>query len=72
MNTIKVDSSITPVIHPPRDVPVSLKDKIKDELDHTEKQGVVVKQKDPIDWENSMIAVKKPNNIRMCLPQGFE
>ena len=35
--TIKVDSSISPVVHPPRKVPVSLKEKIKEELDRVEK-----------------------------------
>ena len=35
-HTIKVDQSIPAVVHPPRKVPVSLKDKIKDELDRME------------------------------------
>ena len=30
--TIKVNSSISPVVHPPRKVPISLKEKIKEEL----------------------------------------
>ena len=40
---IKVDSSISPVVHPPRKVPVSLKERIKEELDRMEKAEVVVK-----------------------------
>ena len=42
-HTIKVDSSIFPVVHPPRKVPVSLKEKINEELDRAERAEVVVK-----------------------------
>ena len=71
-HTIKVDSSISPVVHPPRKVPVSLKEKIKEELDRMEKAEVVVKQKQPTDWVNSMVAVVKPNKRRICIdPQDL-
>ena len=66
-HTIKVDSSISPVVHPPRKVPVSLKEKIREELDRMEKAEVVVKQKEPTDWVNSMVAVVKPNKLRICI-----
>ena len=42
-HTNKVDSSIFTVVHPPRKVPVSLKEKINEELDRAEKAEVVVK-----------------------------
>ena len=42
-----------------------LKEKIKDELDLMEKAGVIVRQTEPTDWINSMVAVVKPNNIRI-------
>ena len=66
-HTIKVDPSIPAVVHPPRKVPVSLKDKIKDELDRMEQTGVIVRQTEPTDWVNSMVAVVKPNKIRICI-----
>lgn len=66
-NTIKVDSSISPVVHPAREVPVSLKEKIKEELDRIEKAEAVVKQKESTDWVNSMVAVVKPNKLRICI-----
>ena len=66
-HTIKLDPSVPPVVHPPRKVPVSLKEKIKDELYRMEKAGVIVRQTEPTDWVNSMVAVVKPNKIRICI-----
>ena len=63
---IKVDSSISPVVHPPRKVPVFLKEKIKEKLDRMQKAEVVVKQKELTDWVNSMVAVVKPNKLPIC------
>jgi len=66
-HTIKLDPGIPPVVHSPRKVPVSLKEKIKGELDRMEKAGVMVRQMEPTDWVNSMVAVVKPNKIRICI-----
>ncbi|MCG7877651.1 MAG: RNase H-like domain-containing protein, partial [Candidatus Thiodiazotropha endolucinida] len=66
--TIKTDPSIKPVIHPPRKIPVSLKDKVKMELQKMEKEGIIVKQTQPTEWVNSMVAAPKPNGkIRICI-----
>ena len=66
-HSIKVDPRIPAVVHPPRKVPVSLKGKIKDELDRMEQTGVIVRQTERTDWINSMVAVVKPNKIRICI-----
>ena len=66
-HSIKLDPSLPPVVHPPRKVPVSLRGKIKDELDRMEKAGVVVEHTGPSDWVKSMVAVVKPNKIRICI-----
>ena len=63
----QANPSVPPVVHPPRKVPVSLRGKIKDELDRMEKAGVIVKHTEPSDWVNSMVAVVKPNKIRICI-----
>ena len=55
------------MVHPPRKVPVSLKEKIKEEIDRMEKAKVVVKQEEPTDWVNSMVAVIKPKKLRICI-----
>ena len=32
-----------------------------------EQTGVIVRQTEPTDWVNSMVAVVKPNKIRICI-----
>ena len=66
-HNIKIDLTVTPVIHPPRRVPIALKDKVKQELDRMEREGVVVRQTDPTPWVNSMVTVVKPNKVRICI-----
>ena len=66
--TIKVDPSVKPVIHPPRKVPISMKEKVKTELLRMESEGVIKKQTEPTDWVNSMVVVPKPNGkVRICI-----
>ena len=66
--SIKVDPSVKPVIHPPRKVPISMKEKVKSELLRMESEGVITKQTEPTDWVNSMVVVPKPNGkVRICI-----
>ena len=62
-----MDPSVPAVVHPPRKVPVSLKEKIKDELGRMEQTGVIVRQTEPTDWVNSMVAVVKQHKICICI-----
>ncbi|CAC5369352.1 unnamed protein product [Mytilus coruscus] len=49
-------------------MPVSLKGRIKTELDRMLKLGVIVKQKEPTAWVNSMVTVVKSNgDVRICI-----
>ena len=65
---IEVKEDASPVIHPPRTIPASLRDKLKDELDAMERAGVIRKAEAPTEWVNSMVVVKKPNvQLRICL-----
>ena len=43
-HSIKIDKSVMPVIHPPKKIPIALKDKVKTELDRMEQMGVIIKQ----------------------------
>ena len=64
---IKIDDSVEPVINPPRRVPVALRDRVIKELENMTQQGVIVPQKDPTPWVNSMVTVVKGDKIRICL-----
>lgn len=65
--SIKLDSTVSPTIHPPRKIPIALQDKVHQELTRMEKTGVIVKQKEPTEWVNSMVVVSKGTKIRICI-----
>ena len=68
---IEVKEDASPVIHPPRKIPASLRDKLKDELDKMERAGVIRKVEEPTEWVNLMVVVEKPNGqLRICLDPG--
>jgi hypothetical protein len=54
--SIKVDPKYSPVIHPPRRVPVALQSKVKMEPDTMEKAEMIAKVTTPT---NSMVIVNK-------------
>ena len=53
---IQLENS-TPVIHAPRKIPVSLRSKLKKELDQMEAAGVIEKVKEPTEQANSWVVV---------------
>ncbi|MCG7879449.1 MAG: RNase H-like domain-containing protein, partial [Candidatus Thiodiazotropha endolucinida] len=67
--TIQLDTSISPVVNPPRRIPVALRDKVKQELDRMLKQNIIAKVTEPTEWVNSMVAVENKNTgkLRICL-----
>ena len=64
---IVFDPSYTPVVHPPQRVPLALNVEIKEELQRMENSGVVVNQKEPTDWVNSIVTVVELEKIRVCI-----
>ena len=65
---IVIDTNVTPVIHAPRRVPLSLQPKLKQTLEAMVKTGTIVKRDEPTDWVSSLLLVEKPNGkIRLCL-----
>ena len=58
---IHIDHNITPVVHPPRRLPITMRDKVKYELSRMVKEGIIKKVKKPTSWVNSMVVVTKPN-----------
>ena len=65
---IQIDPNATPVVHPPRRVPVALREPLKEELQRMEKLGVIKKCTEPTAWVHSLVVAKKKNNkLRVCL-----
>ena len=65
---IKIDSSVTPVVHPPRKIPFTQRENVKEELDRMEALGVIRKADEPTEWVSSLVVVQKPNGkVRVCL-----
>ena len=65
---IRLKDDVKPVIHPPRTVPIALKEKLRVELNRMEELGVIAKQVEPTEWVNSLVTVVKPNqDLRVCI-----
>jgi len=64
---LEVDKSVAPVQHQPRKVAVSLKRELKEKIDQHTKHGVLAKVTKHTPWISSMIAVKKPGKLQICL-----
>ena len=64
---ITLDPDVPPVVHPPRRVPISLRDKLKDELDKLQSQDILDRVVKPTDWVNSCVCTTKANGaLRLC------
>lgn len=70
---IQIDKDHTPVVYPPRRVPVTLRPKVKRELKCMEQLGVIERVHEATEWVNSMVTVTKPNGkLRICIdPQDL-
>ena len=70
---ITLDSAAEPVIHPPRQVPVHLRDLYRQEIDNMLKLGVITPVDKPTDWVNSIVLSETTNKkgeitkLRVCL-----
>ena len=52
---LEVDTTVAPAIMPCRRVPLTLKDRLKDELTRLEKASVIIKEEEPPDWVTSLV-----------------
>ena len=66
---IETIPEVSPVQHPPRQVPVQLQDAYKEELDRLTKAGILFEvHNEYTPWVNSTVVTTKPNgSIRLCL-----
>ena len=65
---LEVDDSVSPVVMPPRRVPVALKGKFKEEIDRLVDVGVLMKVEEPTNWVSSAVVMAKSNGeVRVCI-----
>lgn len=65
---ISIDPTVRPVVHAARRVPISMMDRVKNELDTMAASGIITKVDKPTDWVSSMVCVeKKDGSVRICL-----
>ena len=66
--TIKIKEGAQPIKHTQRTVPVPLRERVKEKLGELEKNNIIQKMSEPMDWISSMVVrVKKYGDIRICL-----
>ena len=66
--TIKVDAAVTPTALPARQVPIALRQPLKEELRRLEELGVITPVTEPTPWVSQAVCVDKGNGtIRLCL-----
>lgn len=65
---ITTDPAVQPVINPPQRIPLSLQDKLYEELKHMVKMKIIEPVQEPTDWVSNIVAVEKPDGtLRICL-----
>ena len=66
--SMKLDPSATPIVCPPRRVPVAMTEKVKAELNRMVSIGVITPVTEPTQWVSSMVAAAKKNGeVRICI-----
>ena len=65
---IKIDPTVTPVVHPPRKLPASLRDRVQHKLSVMEANGIIKKVDSPTAWVNSMVVNEnRSGKLRICI-----
>ncbi|XP_026672572.1 uncharacterized protein K02A2.6-like [Ceratina calcarata] len=65
---IKLNKNARGCIMPCRKVPIAILEPLKLELEKMKEQGIISEVKEPSEWVNHLVIVRKPNNsLRLCL-----
>ena len=66
---MKLRPDAQPVIRPPRRVPAARQEKVKQELEKMEENGIIKKVTQATEWVSSMVAAEKKNTdeLRICI-----
>ena len=58
---LTIDSSVKPVVHPPRKIPLSIKGKVEAELQRLTELDIVEPVSKPTQWVSSIVTAPKSN-----------
>ena len=65
---IKIDPTVSPVQHPPRRVPASVREQLKSELQRLTERDILAPVTAPTPWVSSLVVVpEKDGRLRLCL-----
>lgn len=64
---LEVDPKATPVIEKARRIPLAKRNKLKEELDKLEKEGIVMREEEHCEWVSNIVIVEKGDKVRICL-----
>ena len=64
---IQIDENVKAVQHAPRRIPVAIREELKLKIDKMVKDGILAKVTEPTDWISSLVVVKKPSKLRICI-----
>ena len=56
---LEVDTSVPPVVHPPRKIPVAMLESARKKLKDMEEDDIIVKEDEPTPWVSSMLVIDK-------------
>ena len=75
---IVTDDTVPLVVHPPRRVPVALRDQIKEKLDGMVASGILTAVTELTEWVSSLLVIVEPNKlpvasreVHCCRCQGW-
>ena len=69
---IDLDEKVKPVQNTRRRVPIPIREELKAKLQSLEQEQIIRKVEESTSWISSMVVVKKPNKLRICLdPQNL-
>ncbi|GFW10522.1 retrovirus-related Pol polyprotein from transposon 17.6 [Trichonephila clavipes] len=64
---IKLKENSVPHVAAPRKVPLSIHNKVKEELSNMVEAGIISKVEEPTEWVSNMVIIDSPKKLRICL-----
>ena len=61
------DENVKPVQHAPWRIPVAIREELKLKTNKMVKDGILAKVTEATEWISSLVVVKKPSKMRICI-----